>query len=355
MMQSRGTNRASEDENPTVVAPPLSNDMGSGNDIENQLKSDSTFQAAAAKKDNANADVQMNVLFWIVMSILSSTFLILINKVIMKSYEFTFVYSLTTLHFLAGAIATQVAASGCRAFVPKSIGTRENVIVAASAVGSVATMNLSLQYNSVGTYQMLKLLVIPCCMLVQYVFHGARFSTPIVGSLLIMLLGVATATITDVSFSSLGLFMGILAVGTTSLFAIWQGSKQSQHKVDAQQLLHSIAPYQALLSGICALVFDFSGERNILTHEFQSGELVLIITSAFIAVLVNMSSMNLIGKTSPVSYQVVGHAKTCLILATGFFFMTDASNTLALIKNLSGVVVGLLGVFAYSYFKIKSG
>jgi solute carrier family 35 protein E3 len=350
-MQSRRTQEQA-DENPTLINTMTTSDAHSASsDVESQMNKAAVN--STAKKDPV--DMQLNVLFWIVMSILSSTFLILINKVIMKSYEFTFVYSLTTLHFLAGAIATQIAASGCRAFVPKSIGLRENVIVAASAVGSVATMNLSLQYNSVGTYQMLKLLVIPCCMLVQYMFHNARFSSQIVGSLLVMLVGVATATITDVSFSSLGLFMGALAVGTTALFAIWQGSKQAQHKVDPQQLLHSIAPFQALLSGVCALIFDFTGTRNIMTHEFHSGEVVLIIASAFIAVLVNMSSMNLIGKTSPVSYQVVGHAKTCLILATGFFFMTDVSDTLQMLKNLMGVVIGLLGVFAYSYYKVKQG
>ncbi len=285
---------------------------------------------------------------------LSSTFLILINKVIMKSYEFTFVYSLTTLHFAAGAIAMEIAARGCKLFTPKGIGLKENLVVAASAVGSVATMNLSLQYNSVGTYQMLKLLVIPFCMVIQFVYHGSRFSRRIVGSLLVMLLGVAAATITDVSFTTLGLIMGMIAVVTTSVFAIWQGSKQAEHRVDAHQLLHSISPYQALLSGACALAFDFAGERSILDHTFYAGEVILIIVSAFIAVLVNMSSMSLIGKTSAVTYQVVGHAKTCLILATGFFFMTDSTDTLALLKNLAGVAVGLLGVFAYSYFKLKN-
>jgi hypothetical protein len=236
-MQQRAARQ--EDENPAMVTALVNTVEDNEGDVENQLKAGpstaSTASSGTSDKEASSSTgkdkQQMNVMFWIVASVLSSTFLILINKVIMKSYEFTFVYSLTTLHFAAGAIAMELAASGCKAFTPKSIGLKENLVVAASAVGSVATMNLSLQYNSVGTYQMLKLLVIPFCMVIQFVFHGSRFSRRIVGSLVIMLLGVAAATITDVSFTTLGLLMGMLAVVTTSVFAIWQGSKQAQHKV----------------------------------------------------------------------------------------------------------------------------
>jgi solute carrier family 35 protein E3 len=81
---------------------------------------------------------------------------------------------------------------------------------------------------------------------------------------------------------------------------------------------------------------------------------VLIVVSAFVAVAVNMSSMNLIGKTSAVSYQVVGHAKTCLILASGFVFVNDSFDlSWQQLKNLGGVGIGLLGVFAYSYYKLN--
>lgn len=294
---------------------------------------------------------------WIISSVLSSTLLILINKTIMRTYGFNFVYSLTTLHFLTGAIALHFSSICMNSFTPKSIGLSQNMIVAASAVGSVATMNLSLQYNSVGTYQMLKLLVIPGCMLMQYFMQGTTFSRPINLSLLVMLVGVAMATVTDITFSYLGISIGLLSVVTTTVFAIWQGSKQSEHKVDAQQLLMSISPYQALLSGFMALAFDCSGPDNLFNHKYETTEVVLVIASALIAVLVNMSSMTLIGKTSAVTYQVVGHAKTCLILISGFVFAppSDTAEGLALIKNVFGVCVGLAGVFAYSYYKLQTG
>jgi hypothetical protein len=208
-----------QDENPRLVAAPAFSSMS--DDVESNSPMKAAQEAPSPVLLPFKVSPNMSVYALIMTSILSSTFLILINKTIMKVHEFTYVYTLTTLHFLAGAIALQCAAT-FKAFTPKSPGIKENVLIAASAVGSVATMNLSLQYNSVGTYQMLKLLVIPCCMVVQYVSHGHRFSKPIVLSLLVMLFGVATATITDISFTMLGLCVGMVAVVTTSLFAIWQ-------------------------------------------------------------------------------------------------------------------------------------
>lgn len=301
-------------------------------------------------------DTQETTMLWIVSSVLSSTFLILIIKMIMRNYGFTFVYSLTALHFFAGAVAMRVASGVLGTFTPKSIGWKQNVIVSAAAVGSVASMNLSLQYNSVGTYQMLKLLIIPGCMFMQYLMTGTKSSYPVLLSLLVMLGGVAAATVTDISFSSLGVSVGLVSVATTTLFAVWQGSKQKEHSVDAQQLLNSISPYQTVWALVLGLLFDVPGSKNVLSHEYDTGEVVLILISALIAVAVNVSSMQLIGRTSPVSYQVVGHAKTCLILISGYLFVPESGHMgWELIKNVAGVSVGLLGVFSYSYFKVKLG
>lgn len=53
-----------------------------------------------------------------------------------------------------------------------------------------------------------------------------------------------------------------------------------------------------------------------------------------------------------VPWQVVGHAKTCLILIAGYLMLPDHATGWAMAKNVLGVIVGLLGVFSYSYFKL---
>ena len=62
---------------------------------------------------------------------------------------------------------------------------------------SVAFLNLSLGFNSVGFYQMTKLAIIPCTVGIQTAFYAKRFSGN-QASLAVLLLGVAAATVTDV-------------------------------------------------------------------------------------------------------------------------------------------------------------
>ena len=65
------------------------------------------------------------------------------------------------------------------------------------------------------------------------------------------------------------------------------------------------------------------------------------------AISVNVCSYALIGKTSSVTYQVIGHAKTCLILIGGFL----VSGSIPTAKNLLGVIVAMVGVILYGHCK----
>jgi hypothetical protein len=58
--------------------------------------------------------------------------------------------------------------------------------------------NLSLAFNSVGFYQMMKILTTPYVAFVEATFYGAKFSNPIKLSLLIVTVGVLMASVTDV-------------------------------------------------------------------------------------------------------------------------------------------------------------
>lgn len=67
--------------------------------------------------------------------------------------------------------------------------------------------------------------------------------------------------------------------------------------------------------------------------------------SAFLAVLVNISTFLIIGRTSAVTYNVVGHCKLSLVLLCGYLFFDSILSLL----NLTGVFVALTGICSYSY------
>lgn len=71
-----------------------------------------------------------------------------------------------------------------------------------------------------------------------------------------------------------------------------------------------------------------------------------ILLSCLIAVSVNFSTFLVIGKTSPVTCQVLGHLKTCLVLAFGYTLLHDPFTS----RNIVGILVAIVGMGLYSYF-----
>ena len=60
----------------------------------------------------------------------------------------------------------------------------------------------------------------------------------------------------------------------------------------------------------------------------------------------NFSTFLVIGKTSPVTYQVLGHLKTCLVLAFGYIIVHDPFTW----RNILGIMVAMIGMIVYSYY-----
>jgi solute carrier family 35 protein E3 len=56
-----------------------------------------------------------------------------------------------------------------------------------------------------------------------------------------------------------------------------------------------------------------------------------------------------IGKTSPVTYQVLGHLETCLVLTFGYVLLHDPFSW----RNILGILIAVVGMVLYSYFCSK--
>eukprot|EP00045_Choanoeca_perplexa_P005959 m.50026 g.50026 ORF g.50026 m.50026 type:complete len:80 (+) comp13386_c0_seq2:188-427(+) len=67
------------------------------------------------------------------------------------------------------------------------------------------------------------------------------------------------------------------------------------------------------------------------------------------AFAVNLSIFLVIGKTSPVTYNVLGHFKLCTVIVGGFLVFQDPLN----FNQGVGIAVALLGIFVYTHFKLK--
>uniref|UniRef100_M8CS01 Sugar phosphate transporter domain-containing protein n=1 Tax=Aegilops tauschii TaxID=37682 RepID=M8CS01_AEGTA len=218
---------------------------------------------------------------------------------------------------------------------------------------SIGLLNLSLGFNSVGFYQMTKLAIIPCTVILETLFFRKKFSRYIQLSLSVLLFGVGVATVTDLQLNAMGSVLSLLAIVTTCIAQISLTSHQmtntiqKKFKVSSTQLLYQSCPYQALTLFIVGPFLDgFLTNKNVFAFAYTPQVLFFIVLSCLISVSVNFSTFLVIGKTSPVTYQVLGHLKTCLVLAFGYVLLHDPFSW----RNILGILIAVVGMGLYSYF-----
>lgn len=90
----------------------------------------------------------------------ASTGIVSANKHVFNM-GFTFATTLTCFHFVATFIGLLILAR-LNLFVPKKLDLRKSAKLALAGMGFVVFSNLSLQYNSVGFYQVMKHMVCIC-------------------------------------------------------------------------------------------------------------------------------------------------------------------------------------------------
>merc|ERR1719421_81939 len=108
--------------------------------------------------------------------------------------------TLTFFHFVFTVLWYQLLAlAGAYTPVPAGQGMPqiEKFKVAAAGFASIGFMNLSLNFNSVGFYQITKLTIIPVTLVINAMAYGVFAPPKIKLALSILLAGVGVATVTD--------------------------------------------------------------------------------------------------------------------------------------------------------------
>jgi solute carrier family 35 protein E3 len=158
--------------------------------------------------------------------------------------------------------------------------------------------------------------------------------------------------VNDVQLNLLGCIVSVFAVVTTCVAQIWTGSMQKQHGLSSTQLLHNASPIMAatlLIIGVPVDAALMSPEAAEM-FTFSVPSLFFTLLSCLIAVSVNFSTFLVIGKCDAVTYQVLGHLKTVLILILGFVALKNPANP----RAIAGIVVAMVGMVAYAHEEQRS-
>ena len=304
-----------------------------------------------SKADNAAGLVRFRaeVALAMVISVIAAVSIVLVNKSLFTNHGFMFPVTLISWHISFTTI-TLFVANRLHFFEYKHMPLRVAVHFSLLDCLAMGSQNLSLRSNSVSFYQMCKLLVAPGIVILEYAYFGKELPSRRVSiALAVLLVGIGLASITDVELNLLGTFFGLAATVTTGVISILCSSHQATLGLSSSQLLANVSPLEAGILLCLGPLWDFSIVRATAYTDYKwtSEAFIAVLFSCFLAVFVNGATFYLIGKTSPLSYQVMGHLKTVLTLGGGYIIFDADVNR----RSILGVALAFAGCLWYTYLK----
>jgi solute carrier family 35 protein E3 len=213
---------------------------------------------------------------------------------------------------------------------------------------NVILPNLSLAFSTVTFYQVARILLTPTVAAMNFVLYRATLPMAAIIALAPACAGVGMVSYYDSlptndekvkTTSSLGVIFAFSGIFASSLYTVWIASYHRKLKMTSMQLLFNQAPVSAFL---LLYVIPFVDTFPVWT-EVPFNRWVMILMSGLFASLINISQFFIIAQTGPVSSTVVGHVKTCTIVALGWMTSGRAIGD----KAVLGVFVALGGIIAY--------
>ncbi|CAF3896254.1 unnamed protein product, partial [Rotaria sp. Silwood1] len=277
-------------------------------------------------------------------NVLSSIGIILLNKYIFSHYQIK-TMTLTAIHLVFTSIGLIICLQ-MNTFVRKKVSIITVLPLAISFCASVVFTNLSLEYNTIGTYQLFKVLITPAVALISWQYYKIKYSRMIIITLIALVIGVCTQTVNDVKLTLFGTIVASIGVISASLYQVWIGEHLKKLEMNSQQLLF----YQAPLSAILLIPFIFYMEKfpSYRSHEEQQAALITVISSAIVAFVVNLSVYWIIKNTSTLTYNMISHMKTVSILVGGYLLFKENLN----FKQFMGILLTLFSLFFYTFVKM---
>jgi solute carrier family 35 protein E3 len=165
-------------------------------------------------------------------------------------------------------------------------------------------------------------------------------------ALVLVCVGVAVATETNMQLNFAGVFTGLLGVVSSSVYQIWVETKQHDFGCSPAQLLY----YQAPLSCVMLLPVIFLTEpiQAIAAYKFTFTSSMAIFGSAILAFLVNLSTYIVIGATSPVTYNMIGHSKLVVIILSSYVVFGERQSLVGMV----GVSAAVIGIMSYAHIRM---
>ncbi|KAF7885751.1 uncharacterized protein EAF02_004260 [Botrytis sinoallii] len=276
------------------------------------------------------------------LNIISTVVLVFLNKWIFKDPQLrNMQISFAMWHFTCTTIVLWIASrSAFKLFVPIRLPFLQMLPLCCFFAGFLILGNLSLAFNSVGFYQLAKIMTTPCVALLQYVFLSKAVSAQTILALASVCVGVGLTNTGASGTTTFGASIAIAAFVVTAFYQVWIGKKLTDFKVSSPQLLLNQAPISVLILAFLAPFFDTKPDVSVIPRD----TLIALGLSGLAAALLNLSQFLIIGRMSALTFNVASNVKTIIILTYGFM----SEGRVLTIKDSMGILLALGGATVYS-------
>jgi len=217
---------------------------------------------------------------------------------------------------------------------------------------NVVLPNLSLAYSTVTFYQVARILLTPCTAAINFMFYGITIPGGAIFMLIPLCFGVGVVSYYDtlpsassaapVQFASaLGVVFAFSGVVASSLYTVWISRYHKKLEMSSMQLLFNQVPVS---TGLMLCFVPLADKLPDFTNV-EASSWVLVFMSGGFAALINLSQFFIVAGAGAVSSTVVGHAKTCAIIALGWAFGGRGLGDWSLL----GILLAIGGTVGYSW------
>ena len=250
-----------------------------------------------------------------------------------SSFTLTIGNSLASALFATAALRflpkpTPIAAPLAKDSQKSSIG--KLLLVAGSCAAFLTFSNLSLQLNTLGTYQLIKLQVPPVLMLLEWIQlrcgwntsmiteekFSRHYSPSVVFAFGIIVVGTLVNTYSDLYFHPFGVVYACISVLCNALY---QNLVQTDHGTSSYERTRFLQ-IQSFLCVCFLLPFWLFADSTFAFNHYilsQRSGISVLVLCGFLAFLVNSSVIWCIKDDTAIGYNMVGQLKTLLIVFLG--------------------------------------
>lgn len=278
-----------------------------------------------------------------------SSGVIIFNKWVLATAKFDFPLFLTTWHMLFATTMTQIMAKctstlDSRHKVPMNPQTYMRAIVPIGIMFSLSLIcgNVAYLYLSVSFIQMLKATNAVVTLFATWAFGIAPPNMKVLGNVGIIVLGVVIASFGEIKFDLLGFIYQCSGIvfEALRLVMIQRMLSSAEFKMDPLVSLYYYAPACAVINGVVTMFVE--APRMTMGDIYGVGIFTLL-ANAFVAFLLNVSVVFLIGKTSAVVLTMSGILKDILLVVASLVIFHDPVT----LQQYFGYSIALAGLCYY--------